>query len=141
MLVVVWLLISGWHKVAFGDLCDVCDKWDGPCLLSCLPMAKQVGALKLVGRVENFCCYKMSGAYFIRMQSSLTGKRFWKEKAFEGSRRSCRWLEMASSLASRHYRRLPREKKGREVFRALTGKVKRLLSKGSGRRRLRLGLG
>jgi len=93
-------------------------------------MARQVGELKLVGRVENFCCYKMGGNYFIRMRSSLSGKCFWKNKAFEGSRRSCQLMAKASPLASRLYKRLPQEKKGRPVYQALTGKVKLLIRQG-----------
>jgi hypothetical protein len=93
-------------------------------------MAKQVGDIKIVGTLEDLCFYKMQGEYFVRMKSSLTGKRFWKDRAFVGSRRSAGLLAKASSLASRLYRLMPKEKKDREVFRALTGKVKRLLCDG-----------
>ena len=93
-------------------------------------MARQVGDIKIVGTVEDLCFYKMEGAFFVRMKSSLTGKRFWKDKVFAGSRRSAGLLGRASSLASRLYRQLPTEKKDRDVFRQLTGKVKLLLKDG-----------
>jgi len=100
-------------------------------------MARQVGPLKIVGRIENFCCYKMQGEYYIRMESSLTGRRFWTSKAFEGSGKSCGLLALASPLASKLYSTLPKERKGRSVFQKLTGKVKLLLKEGYDEEKIR----
>ena len=93
-------------------------------------MARQTGPLKITGTIEDLCFYQMEGAYFARRKSSLTSKRFWKEKAFAGSRRSCGLLGAASPLASRLYHTLPKAKKGRAVFQQLTGAIKRLLQQG-----------
>jgi hypothetical protein len=60
----------------------------------------------------------------------LTGKRFWKAAVFAGSRRSCGRLRRVSSLASRLYKTLPEECKGREVFQQLTRRVELLLIAG-----------
>jgi hypothetical protein len=93
-------------------------------------MARQIGPVKITGTIDDICFYQMEGGYFARIKSSLTDERFWKEKAFAGSRRSCGLLALASPLASRLYQRLPKEKKGRPVFQQLTGKVKLLLQEG-----------
>lgn len=87
-------------------------------------MAKQVGIVKITGTIDDITFYEMGGEYYARMKSSLTGKRFWKDKAFEGSRRSAKALGVASKLASLLYRTLPKEEKGRPVFQKLTGKIK-----------------
>lgn len=93
-------------------------------------MARQTGPLKITGTIDDICFYQMEGDYFARLKSSLTGKRFWKDKAFAGSRRSCGLMARASSLASRLYKTLPPEKKGRPAYQQLTGKVKLLLQQG-----------
>jgi hypothetical protein len=87
-------------------------------------MAKQVGDIKIVGTVDDICYYRMEGGYYARRKSSLTSKRFWRAKAFSGSRRSCGILGRASSLASRLYRALPKESKSRTLFQQLTGRIK-----------------
>jgi hypothetical protein len=93
-------------------------------------MARQLGEVKVEGRIEHLVFYKMRGEYYVRMKSSLTGKRFWKERAFEGSRRSALLLARASSLASRFYKDYPKEKKGKGLFNEITGRVKLLLKQG-----------
>ena len=93
-------------------------------------MAKQTGNIKIVGTVDEICFYQMEGEYFARQKSSLSGRRFWKDKVFEGSRKSCGLLAKASPLASRLYHTLPKEQKSREMFRTLAGKVKLFLKAG-----------
>lgn len=87
-------------------------------------MAKQDGIIKITGTIDDITFYKMGDEYYARMKSSLTGKRFWKDKAFEGSRRSAGAMGAASKLASVLYKTLPKELKGRSVFQKLTGKIK-----------------
>lgn len=90
-------------------------------------MAKQVGIIKITGTIDDITFYKMGEEYYARMKSSLTGKRFWKDRAFEGSRKSALALGSASKLASLLYKTLPKEKKGRPVFQKLTGRIKLML--------------
>ena len=90
-------------------------------------MAKQVGIIKITGTIDDITFYKMGEEYYARMKSSLTGKRFWKDRAFEGSRKSALALGSASKLASLLYKTLPKEKKGRTVFQKLTGRIKLML--------------
>jgi hypothetical protein len=44
-------------------------------------MAKQAGDIFITGTIDDLCFYKMDGAYYVRLKSSLTGKKFWKNKA------------------------------------------------------------
>ncbi|HEY0731287.1 MAG TPA: hypothetical protein VGD33_02615 [Chitinophagaceae bacterium] len=90
-------------------------------------MAKQAGVIKILGTIDDITFYKMGGIYYARMKSSLTGKRFWQDKAFEGSRRSAIALGKASKLASRLYRTMPKEDKSRALFCKLTGEIKLLI--------------
>ena len=62
-------------------------------------MAKQAEGF-LVGTYDDITFYKMEGQYYARRKSSLTGKKFWKHKAFEGSRRSCGRFGRGNQLAS-----------------------------------------
>lgn len=94
-------------------------------------MARQVGAFKLTGTIDNLVFYCMEGQYYVRTKSSIDGKRFWKDKAFAGSRKSVGLLGAASALASQLYRLLPKERKSRELFREITGKVKLHLASGA----------
>lgn len=50
------------------------------------------------------------------MKSSLTGKRFWKDKAFEGSRNSSLRFSEGNRLASRTYGLIDKKKRVYEVF-------------------------
>lgn len=93
-------------------------------------MAKQVSDIKITGTIEGLCFYRMEGQYYVRMKSRLTGRRFQRDAAFAGSRRSAGLLASASTLASRLYRCLPKERKARAVFQRLTGDVKLLLATG-----------
>lgn len=65
-------------------------------------MAKQAEGF-IVGTYDDITFYKMEGQYYARMKSSLTGKKFWKHKAFEGSRRSCGRFGRGNQLASLVY--------------------------------------
>jgi hypothetical protein len=86
-------------------------------------MAKQVGDIKIWGSIDGLCFYAMEGTYYVRKSSSLSGKRFWKDKAFEGSRRSCNWFSEGNRLASKLYKRIEKEKKDRKIFRFLLSRA------------------
>ena len=93
-------------------------------------MAKQCGDRKIIGTIGNITFYKMGDEWYARMKSSLTGKRFWKDKAFEGSRRSSARLAAGSKLASDIYRTLPEVKRCYALYRALKSLAIRLLKDG-----------
>lgn len=93
-------------------------------------MAKQSGDIKLIGTLDDITFYKRNGNYFARMKSSLTKQRFWKDKAFEGSRNSCGRMSKASPMASRLYHLLPAEKKKGYLFQTITGKIKKKIKSG-----------
>lgn len=93
-------------------------------------MAKQTGDTKLTGTFAGLVCYKMYGAYYVRTKSSLTGKRFWKDIAFEGSRKSCSLLAKASAIASHYYKNYPEERRRKGLFNEMTGRIKLWLKEG-----------
>lgn len=93
-------------------------------------MAKQAGDIFIVGTLDDLTFYKMEGHYFVRMKSSLTGKRFWKDKAFERSRQSCKRFSKGNTLASRLYRSIEKEKRQRKLFCFLKGRAILLLKEG-----------
>lgn len=62
------------------------------------------------------CFYKMNGEYYVRLRSSLTGKQFWKRKAFEGSRKSCKRFSEGNKVASKVYRMIEKEKREYALF-------------------------
>ncbi|HEY0751570.1 MAG TPA: hypothetical protein VGD26_10460 [Chitinophagaceae bacterium] len=93
-------------------------------------MAKQAGIIKITGTIDDITFYVIGGIYYARMKSSLTGKRFWKDMAFEGSRKSAIALGKASPMASRLYHTLPKEIKSRTLFCKLTGEIKFLITAG-----------
>lgn len=78
-------------------------------------MAKQVEGF-LVGTYDDITFYKMEGQYYARMKSSLTGKKFWKHKSFEGSRRSCNRFGKGNQLASKVYKEIPEAQRVYALF-------------------------
>lgn len=93
-------------------------------------MARLLGDIEYTGTIDGLCFYRMYGSCFVRTKSSLTGKRFWKDTAFEGSRKSCNLLAKASSIASVFYKTYPKEKRRKGLFNEMTGKVKLWLKEG-----------
>jgi len=93
-------------------------------------MARLTGDFKFTGTIDGLCFYRMYDDYFVRTKSSLTGKRFWKDRAFEGSRKSCTLLAKASTLASWFYKTYPKEKRRKGLFNEMTGRVKLWLKEG-----------
>jgi hypothetical protein len=67
-------------------------------------MARQVGDIRVQGEIDGISYYEMGGRHYARRKSSLTGKRFHKEAAFEGSRRSSSRFGKGNELAGLVYR-------------------------------------
>jgi hypothetical protein len=85
-------------------------------LFNYLFMAKQAGDYFIEGTFDDLTFYKMCGDYYVRMKSSLTGKRFWKEKAFEGSRKSCSRFGDGNTLASSVFQLVREERRTNRLF-------------------------
>jgi hypothetical protein len=64
------------------------------------------------------------------MKSSLNSKKFWKHKAFEGSRRSCERFAEGNRLASKLYRMVDEEKRVYSLFCFLKKRAILLLKEG-----------
>jgi hypothetical protein len=93
-------------------------------------MARQAGPIYLTGTLDDITYYKMDGQYLARKKSSLTRKQFRTDPRFARSRNSAAQFGQASQLASRIYRLLPKEAKGKGAFGKLTRQVGRLLHEG-----------
>jgi hypothetical protein len=93
-------------------------------------MAKQAGDLFIEGTLDDLTFYKMNGTYYVRMKTSLTAKRFWKDKAFEGSRRSCNRFAKGNQLASAVFRLVLKEKRIPSLFPFLRTRAIALLKEG-----------
>ena len=81
----------------------------------------------LVGTVDDICFYCMDGQYYARKKSSLTGKKFWRRKCFQGSRRSCHRFGEGNALAAMVYKQF---KKQKELWFALKKQAIVLLKEG-----------
>ena len=79
-------------------------------------MAYQCGTIRFTGTIGDITYYRMNGEYHARTKSSLTGKKFWKHRAFEGSRRSCKRFADGNKLASQVYQSLPKEQRHYALF-------------------------
>lgn len=93
-------------------------------------MAKQAGDFLIEGTIDELTFYKMDGKYYVRMKSSLTGKKFWKHKAFERSRQSCNRFSEGNKLASKLYRMIGEEKRQYKLFCFLKKRAILLLKEG-----------
>jgi hypothetical protein len=93
-------------------------------------MAKQAGKLFIEGTIDDLTFYKMEGTYYVRMKSSLTAKKFWKSKAFERSRESCKRFSEGNRLASRLYQTIEKEKRVYPLFCFLKKRAISLLKEG-----------
>lgn len=86
-------------------------------------MAKWVGSTPpFTGTRDGITVYQLQdGNYYVRMQSSITGKRIKKDRAFKGFRDSSMRLKIAAGIASFVYRQLP--VKVFALYREMTGKA------------------
>lgn len=93
-------------------------------------MAKQTGTIKLTGTIDDLCFYEMEGNYYVRLKSSLSGKRYQKDAAFAGSRRSASRFGEGNRLASAVYRLIDKEMRVYSLFCFLKRKSILLLKEG-----------
>jgi hypothetical protein len=96
-----------------------------------LDMAKQSGAHTITGTIDNLCFYQMEGKYYVRLKSSLTGKRVKKDPAFSNTMHYANLLAGASVIASSLYRQLNEQQKVKGLFRKITGEAMQLLKAGT----------
>ncbi len=93
-------------------------------------MAKQEGPYFVTGCAGNICFYKMDGQYYMRLKSTLSGKRVKKDPRFKKTMQNAGLLADASKIASKLYRELPKEERAKGLYRKLTGMGMRLLKEG-----------
>jgi hypothetical protein len=81
-------------------------------------MAKQTGYVKATGTVDgdtNFYYDELWG-YLVRMLPGVDSKRYWKDPAFEGSRRSAERFGTGNIMSSIIYRFVPVKRRYRHLF-------------------------
>ena len=81
-------------------------------------MAKQTGYIKATGTVDgdtNFYYDELWG-YLVRMLPGVDSKRFWKDPAFEGSRRSAERFGTGNIMSSIIYRFVPVKRRYPRLF-------------------------
>lgn len=93
-------------------------------------MAKQAGDYFIEGTIDDLTFYKMCGAYYVRMKTPLTGKRFWKDSVFERSRKSCKRFSEGNKLASKLYKTIDEKKRLYKLFCFLKKRAILLLKEG-----------
>jgi hypothetical protein len=103
-------------------------------------MAKQLCNF-ITGTFDDLCFYKLEGQYYVRMKSSLTGKRVKKSPAFERTMKSAAQLASASVIASQVYRTIAKNKRKVGWFRKMTGMAKLLLKSGTTKEEIIIRLG
>lgn len=93
-------------------------------------MAKQAGEIFIEGSFDDLCFYRLEGKYYVRRKSSLNSRKFWKHKAFEGSRKSCQRFAEGNRLASKLYRMVKEEKRAYKLFCFIKKKAILLIKEG-----------
>jgi hypothetical protein len=93
-------------------------------------MGKQCGPYYHEGTVQHICFYRMYGGYYLRMKSSLSGKRVKTDPAFARTMQYARLLGKASKIASQVYKTYPKATRKFAEYRTLTGKAMQLLKEG-----------
>ena len=84
------------------------------------------------GTRDGITIYRMRDEhlYYLRMKSSLTGKRVKKDPAFKGLMRHAKIMAISSPLASSVYKQLAEEKQDVKLYRQMTGMAQRMLKEG-----------
>ena len=99
-------------------------------------MGRQSGNIFITGTIGNLCFYRMDGQYYVRLKSSLTGKRVKKDPAFKGTMYYAGLFGNASGIDSEVYRALPPSSKIKGLYRKLTGMAMQLLKEGIDKERI-----
>lgn len=93
-------------------------------------MAKQIGQNLITGTIDELTFYKMHEQYYVRMKSTLCGKRVKSEAIFAKTMESAKQLGYASIMASNVYKTISADKRNVQLYRKLTGIAKILLRDG-----------
>ncbi len=93
-------------------------------------MARVHSPYYLKERIDCLQFYEMGGNRYVRMVSSLTGKRVKKSPAFARTRESYGRLAKASPIASAVYQQLPKEMRVNGFYEKMVGMVILLLKDG-----------
>jgi hypothetical protein len=94
-------------------------------------MAKQVGHILLERRtIGDLVFYKMDGQHYVRLKSSLTGKRVKTSPRFRRTMFYASLMGRASKIGSLIYKALPENWRQFWMYRAFTGEALTMLKEG-----------
>src|SRR6476619_8425140 len=80
-------------------------------------MAKQSGHTRAIGTVDELNLYfDQEWGFLARMLPGVDSKRFWKDPAFAGSRRSAERFGVGNIMSSIIYRFVPTKRRYRHLF-------------------------
>jgi hypothetical protein len=96
-------------------------------------MAKQISHVKAIGTVcSDINFYKdVDWGFLVRMLPGVDSKRFWKDPAFEGSRRSAERFALGNIMSSIIYRFIPVKRRYPRLFTQLRRIAIAFLKQGS----------
>ncbi|MFT3824897.1 MAG: hypothetical protein QM731_13325 [Chitinophagaceae bacterium] len=90
-------------------------------------MAKQLGRFKFERTFGDVVFYRLGDKWYVRMKSSLSGRRVKTGKKFVETMAYARRLGLGAALAGAVYEKLPESWKMFELYQKLTGVAARLL--------------
>lgn len=94
-------------------------------------MAKQLGNIRFERKViDDLVFYKMDGQYYVRVKSSLTGKRVKTKPEFRKTKYYAGLLGRASKIGSLIYKSLPERWRQFWMYQAFTGEAMIMLKEG-----------
>ncbi|MFT3827347.1 MAG: hypothetical protein QM731_25690 [Chitinophagaceae bacterium] len=91
-------------------------------------MAKQLGRFKFERTFDNVVFYRLGDKWYVRMKSSLSGRRVKTSKKFVKTMAYARRLGQGAVLAGAVYEKLPESWKMFELYQKLTGVAAQLLN-------------
>lgn len=93
-------------------------------------MARQTGPHFITGTIDNITFYKWKVNYYMRLKSSIDGKRIQTDPAFEEFRGYSKDHGLAATIAKPLYYTLTKEERIHGEFGRLTAEIRNLLREG-----------
>src|SRR5450631_3292929 len=93
-------------------------------------MAINKGKDLFIGTRNVLTGYMAGGQNIVRARSLLTSERVKDDPAFDGFRKSCGRMKLASVMASSLYNQIPKELRRFSLYRQLTGEALKMLKQG-----------
>lgn len=93
-------------------------------------MAKLNYVPSFIGTRDGICIYFMYGNFYVRAARKFDGNRIKTDKEFTKTKEQNDIMGLASKLSSSVYNTIPKKKRDRSLFQAMTGRAINMLNKG-----------